>query len=179
MITCLTSTRCAELSTPSLGITRLPRHRVFHPSTPFNSLSRDHMVVREGPETPWFLDFQLPLSGSLRLIPDSHLYGPHNFQLPLSGSHDGARSKSRCGSPFNSLSRDHELRNPVSPILALDNELSTPSLGITFRWVAKEDACEKCTFNSLSRDHFTRVQVRLVNGDTIDFQLPLSGSRNR
>ena len=119
------------LSTPSLGITLLPRRTARRPradfqlplsgsrwkigsyselrgNVSFNSLSRDHGLRERPQEGLEVRIFQLPLSGS-RARTASTTSSHFCFQLPLSGSH------SILGESANIAGM----------------ELSTPSLGIT------------------------------------------------
>jgi len=96
--------------------------------------------------------FQLPLSGSLLDRMEKILKGRYFFQLPLSGSR-ARRSRPRP---------------------RVMGKLSTPSLGITCKYLAAKLAIQ--SFNSLSRDHLSCTSV-LPRRLRICFQLPLSGSR--
>ena len=126
---------------------------------PFNSLSRDHSEKGCDPGHSGDFIFQLPLSGSLPVL---RRFGDSLCLLYQT---------------FNSLSRDHELKDShIFVRSASRNSLSTPSLGITFAInrgyfpAANYDlstpslgitcnlACVWCdtkytSFNSLSRDH--------------------------
>jgi hypothetical protein len=125
----------AQLSTPSLGITRQDRNR-----------QRDRGAS----------DFQLPLSGSREhgpLLCDRILL-LSTPSLGITILIDLLRPF-RPYKAFNSLSRDH------SPTLNENSYcpyryLSTPSLGITR--LGKSEIWCTFTFNSLSRDHRARFR---------------------
>ena len=126
---------------------------------PFNSLSRDHSEKGCDPGHSGDFIFQLPLSGSLPVL---RRFGDSLCLLYQT---------------FNSLSRDHELKDShIFVRSASRNSLSTPSLGITERrgpspkslclnsnfqlplsgslpTFTKTSSAFLVSFNSLSRDH--------------------------
>ena len=108
--------------------------------------------------------FQLPLSGSLPTSEaGSLLASTSSFQLPLSGSHPEGGLEGRAPEgTFNSLSRDHSSSCSVTGSPA--KTLSTPSLGITWRY----SRCKRSegSFNSLSRDHLENFIAVAIAADT-------------
>jgi len=146
-----------RLSTPSLGITSSPLSSArlcCILSTPSLGITPEQVLYIPFP----FVNFQLPLSGSLscqcmamsgRMTPLStpslgitwYLYPPLIY-MP-------------SDSAFNSLSRDHGSNAEISfGLKSLIRFLSTPSLGITS--IRRGHGCARTsgvTFNSLSRDH--------------------------
>ena len=107
------------------------------------------------PETT--IGFQLPLSGSLRLLLITGK-GKSRFQLPLSGSlYEKFREwpdKIAEVRAFNSLSRDHTKAGRLIDVvdhfpfnsLSRDHSLATGEIG-------RGEGLMPRTFNSLSRDH--------------------------
>jgi hypothetical protein len=148
-----------NLSTPSLGITRLRDHRVFLPQRNFqlplsgsHSFLPLHEIVAE--------NFQLPLSGSHRQRCVFLQRIRTDFQLPLSGSRPRADLPGALPAlPFQ-LPLSGSLLNPESPCCNRLNYvmLSTPSLGITQPKKRKKGFKLSLAqpFNSLSRDHSDR-----------------------
>ena len=132
-------------------------HHQYRHGKSFNSLSRDHLPVRDWDSRPKTYHFQLPLSGSLSRSSSGTVRSAvfRVFQLPLSGSLVTLSSSSSFAArnTFNSLSRDHVQHDLLFLLVAADL-LSTPSLGITNCSVARRGLLErKNAFNSLSRDH--------------------------
>jgi len=192
--------RVTLLSTPSLGITGGSASSSASSgtlSTP--SLGITTTRILEIPHYPQ--GFQLPLSGSrdhgeevlLRCRRQRGLSTPS-----LGITHDGARSKSRCGSPFNSLSRDHKFLEykaygkvacrfqlPLSGSQHQANPRELRHNGQTFNSLSRDHRifgswgssfrASAAPFNSLSRDH--NVDGSTITNSFPIFQLPLSGSQ--
>ena len=125
---------------------------------PFNSLSRDHQIKLAEPEIAW-VDFQLPLSGSLEIEINSGDIVYVTFQLPLSGSRDHLSSsikklQHKLSYPFNSLSRDH--KGLYSSDIVVDEiNFQLPLSGSQYFCPGSHDVGSRApsAFNSLSRDH--------------------------
>ena len=149
----------ANLSTPSLGITRAgwrPRLLAGQNKLSTPSLGITRSSRRPSRRAMAALCFQLPLSGSriLKHTINQLWQIMYSFQLPLSGSRSGTGSLTGSRSLLTlstpSLGITIPYSQPLIPILA---KLSTPSLGIT---------------RGTSRGASLMM--------AIGFQLPLSGS---
>ena len=168
------------LSTPSLGITGCRSSTVLRPTgSPFNSLSRDHVIRprhviiaktfrafnslsrdhRSGRKCSSGVvdsrNFQLPLSGSLSLDSGSSRARRLLFQLPLSGSP-------------SIISFAHEQGKYLL--------LSTPSLGITGAPAAAAAGAVSLIFQLPLSGSPSLLGRKSSQGFRLSFQLPLSGS---
>ncbi len=166
------------LSTPSLGITE-PMDSSASRATrsPFNSLSRDHLIRAVGATELIYLSFNS--------LSRDHYFVPEIF--------DGKGSSTLLSTPSLGITRIETSRRVLAP------KLSTPSLGITLRVVHVQRNEAVKTFNSLSRDHLSRAlggasvscgrpfnslsrdhvvkwSCHVMSPSSSDFQLPLSGS---
>jgi len=139
--------------------------------------SRDLLVVFLK-MVPSELNFQLPLSGSQENVANmiDYVKGLYSFQLPLSGSHNPERVLARAMRAFQlPLSGSPSCRTAKCASSTL--QLSTPSLGITWRLSRRGISSRRLGFQlPLSGSLGALSSPPPGRAPVLPFQLPLSGS---